>query len=169
MSYRLVHTLQMKAIPVQRSCRILGVSRSGYYDARRRAAKPLLCKASIHLKAAFAASHQSYGSRRLVSALAMQGLRIGRYKVRHLMRQASLKPVWKRKFIHTTDSKHNLPIAATSLIDNLILLRQIRHSSLISPISAPFRLALSGGRAGLILTQSGRLGYGAEHAGRTGL
>ena len=36
MSYRLVHTLQMKAIPVQRSCRILGVSRSGYYDARRR-------------------------------------------------------------------------------------------------------------------------------------
>ncbi len=31
------------------------------------------------------------------------------------MRQAGLKPVWKRKFIHTTDSKHNLPIAANIL------------------------------------------------------
>jgi len=28
------------------------------------------------------------------------------------MRKAALKPVWKRKFIHTTDSKHNLPVAA---------------------------------------------------------
>jgi putative transposase len=39
----------------------------------------------------------------------------GRYKVRSLMRQAALKPVWKRKFVHTTDSKHDLPIAANVL------------------------------------------------------
>ena len=31
------------------------------------------------------------------------------------MRKAGLKPVWKRKFIHTTDSKHDLPIAANVL------------------------------------------------------
>lgn len=31
------------------------------------------------------------------------------------MRKALLKPVWKRKFIHTTDSKHDLPIAANIL------------------------------------------------------
>lgn len=115
MSYRLVDELQTKAIPVQQSCRLLEVSRSGYYDARRRSAKPLLCKASVHLKAAFAASHQSYGSRRLVTALENQGIQIGRYKARSLMREAGLKPVWKRKFIHTTDSKHNLPIATNIL------------------------------------------------------
>jgi putative transposase len=90
------------------------VSRSGYYDARR-PAKPLLCKTSIHLKAAFTASHQSYGSRRLATALVAQGIQIGRCRVRRLMRQADLKPVWKRKFIHTTDSKHNLPVAANIL------------------------------------------------------
>ena len=61
------------------------------------------------------ASHQSYGSRRLVTALEAQGIQVGRYRVRRLMRQAGLKPVWKRKFIHTTDSKHNLPIAANIL------------------------------------------------------
>ena len=115
MSYQLIHQLQKKAIPVQHSCRVLAVSRSGYYEARRRPAKPVLCKDGVHLQAAFAASHQSYGSRRLVRALEAQGIQIGRYRVRSLMRQAGLKPVWKRKFIHTTDSRHNLPIAANIL------------------------------------------------------
>ena len=61
------------------------------------------------------ASHQSYGSRRLVTAMAREGFHIGRYKLRSLMRQAALKPIWKRKFIHTTDSKHSLPVAANVL------------------------------------------------------
>jgi len=115
MSYQLIHQLQKEAIPVQQSCRVLAVSRSGYYAAQRRAAKPSVCKASVHLKAAFAASQQSYGSRRLVTAMANAGFTIGRYKVRSLMRQATLKPVWKRKFVHTTDSKHDLPVAANVL------------------------------------------------------
>ena len=115
MSYQLVQQLQKEATPVSQSCRVLSVSRSGYYEAQRRSAKPVLCKASVHLKAAFTASHQSYGSRRLVTAMKNQGIDIGRYKVRSLMRKAALKPVWKRKFIHTTDSKHDLPVAANVL------------------------------------------------------
>ena len=35
MSYQLVKQLQKKAIPVVCSCRLLEVSRSGYYDAAR--------------------------------------------------------------------------------------------------------------------------------------
>ena len=115
MSYQLVRQLQTEAIAVKQSCRVLCVSRSGYYEAQRRAVKPVLCKASVHLKAAFIASHQSYGSRRLVTAMQNQGIQIGRYQVRSLMRKAALKPVWKRKFIHTTDSKHGLPVAANVL------------------------------------------------------
>ena len=116
MIYQLVHQLQQEeATPVQQSCRILGVSRSGYYEARRRAAKPVVCKVSAHLKAEFHASGQSYGSRRLVTAMANAGFRVARYKVRSLMRQAALKPVWKRKFVHTTNSKHGLPIAPNVL------------------------------------------------------
>ena len=67
------------------------------------------------MRAAFAASHQSYGSRRMVTELANRGVRVGRFKVRRLMRQAGLRPVWKRKFVHTTDSKHDLPIAPNIL------------------------------------------------------
>ena len=105
----------MKAIPVAQSCRVLGVSRSGFYEARRRASEPAMCKATVHVRAAFTASHQSYGSRRMVTALSNRGVSVGRFKVRRLMRQAGLKPVWKRKFVHTTDSKHGLPIAANVL------------------------------------------------------
>lgn len=115
MIYQVVRHLQEKAVSVTQSCRVLAVSRSGYYEALRCSAKPLLCKTSVHLKAAFTASHQSYGSRRLVTAMENQGIQIGRYKVRSLMRKALLKPVWKRKFIHTTDSKHDLPVAANVL------------------------------------------------------
>jgi putative transposase len=109
-SYRLIDELQTKAVPVAQTCRLLGVSRAGFYEAKRRAAAPTFCKASVHLRAAFISSGQTYGSRRLVTVLANSGLQVGRYKVRRLMQQASVKPVWKRKFVHTTDSKGNPPI-----------------------------------------------------------
>ena len=31
------------------------------------------------------------------------------------MKKHQLRPTWKRKFVHTTDSKHDLPIAANVL------------------------------------------------------
>lgn len=115
MSFKLIDDLQTKAISVSRSCRVLGVSRSGFYEAKRRASAAVVCKASVHVRAAFAASHQSYGSRRMLTELANRGVTLGRFKIRRLMRQAGLKPVWKRKFVHTTDSKHDLPTAANVL------------------------------------------------------
>jgi transposase InsO family protein len=65
----------------------------------------------VHVNAAFAASGGSYGSRRVTRALQDQGLRIGRYRVRTLMREAGLRTSWKRKFVWTTSSKHTLPVA----------------------------------------------------------
>ena len=111
MIFRLIDELQTKAISVSQSCRVLGVSRSGFYETRRRAAVPAPCKTTVHVRAAFAARQQSYGSRCVVAELANHGVTVGRFKVRRLMRQEGLRPVWKRKFTHTTDSKHELPIA----------------------------------------------------------
>ena len=74
MSYQLVEDLQKKAITISQACRVLEVRRSGYYAHRaahkERLAEPLVCAASVHLKAAFAASHKAYGSRRLRMAMA---------------------------------------------------------------------------------------------------
>ena len=73
-------------------------------------AAPKVCADSVHLKAAFADSGRTYGSRRLCTALQLWGITIGRHRVRSLMRAHKLRSVWRGKFIHTTDSKHTMPV-----------------------------------------------------------
>lgn len=114
MIYHMVNHWQKK-VCVAQACRVLEVSRSGYYAARSRLKNENACATTGHLKATFAASGRSYGSRRLVTALNNRGIKIGRHKVRRIMREARLKPVWKKKFVNTTDSKHNLPVAENRL------------------------------------------------------
>jgi putative transposase len=101
---------------VSQWCRVLDVSRSGFYTARQRQTRPrrdsLL---GVHAKAAFEASGQSYGSRRLSAALKSQGLAVGRQRARTLMRSNGLRARWRRKFVHTTDSRHTLPVAPNVL------------------------------------------------------
>jgi transposase InsO family protein len=116
MSFRLVEQLHQKAVPINQLCRLLEISRSGYYAASKLAqAQPTVCEASVHLKATFAASGGAYGSRRLRTAIASRGVEIGLYRVRCLMRKHGLRSVWRRKFVHTTDSKHALPISPNVL------------------------------------------------------
>jgi len=109
--YRLVRQLK-KVYSVKNLCRLLNVSRSGFYEAKQRP-KDLAVEACV--KAAFVASGCCYGSRRLSVALRAYGYRVGRYKVRRLMRKYGLRTSWKRKFVHTTDSKHELPVAENVL------------------------------------------------------
>ena len=100
-----------KVVTVQQVCKLLGVSRSGFYAARRRIRQPQsLCGTRVRLRSVFDATGQCYGSRRLRKELAGQGIEIGRHRVRRLMKALQIKPVWKPKFIHTTDSNHNLPV-----------------------------------------------------------
>lgn len=115
MIYRLIAQEQQKAMTT-RLCCLFGVSRSGYYASRSRQTQPVkVCPVAVSLKALFMASGCTYGSRRLRAALKAQGLNQGRYRVRCLMKQHQLRPTWRRKFVHTTDSNHDLPIAANIL------------------------------------------------------
>lgn len=107
--------MQQKAFTVSHICRVLGMSRSGFYAHR----KPRHCSDALHeqahVRAAFIASGSRYGSRRLVQTVRAKGLRIGRHRVRTLMRENRLPPVWKRKFVATTTSRHSL-----SVVPNLL-------------------------------------------------
>ena len=97
-------------------CRLLGVSRSGFYEANKRAGAPAsICPVALQLKASFAESGGCYGSRPLRKALRAKGMQVGIYKIRRMMRVNGLRSAWKRKFVHTTDSKHDLPIAENVL------------------------------------------------------
>lgn len=106
----------MKAFAVARVCRLVGVSRSGYYQWRsRRSYSPKQVREEVYVRAAFAASHQTYGSRRIVQAVRTQGLGIGRHRVRTLMKRAQLHPRWTRKFVVTTQSNSNFRAGANVL------------------------------------------------------
>lgn len=97
-------------------CRVLRISRSGFYEGRQRRLKPKpACPIAARLKAKFELTEHCYGSRRLLGALRSEGLSLGRFKVRRLMKQQGLRPIWKRKFVHTTNSNHHLPVAENLL------------------------------------------------------
>jgi hypothetical protein len=87
--------LQQEAVPVTQACRLLQISRAGYYQHWRRGTQAADIVTTVPLKPVFTASGSTYGSRRLVTALQAQGLAIGRYRVRRLMREESCQPLFK--------------------------------------------------------------------------
>lgn len=116
MSYQLVTQWKEEAITVQQACHVLGVSCLGYYASWQRARLPAtVCADTVQLKAAFAASGKAYDGRRQRTAMQSRGVLIGRYRVRSLMLQHELRTLWRRKFVHTTGSKHSLPVSPNVL------------------------------------------------------
>jgi len=107
-----------KDFPVQRLCKVLGVSASGYFawksrPACRRQREDMVLLA--HVRSAFTLSNGTYGSQRMVYELRYNGLTIGRRRVARLMRENGLRARQKRRFKRTTDSLHAFPIAPNLL------------------------------------------------------
>ena len=99
-------------------CRVLGVQRSAYYAWRGqpgKAIEPQELALRGRMKALFAASRGSLGSRMLMNNLNQEGFQIGRERRRGLMKTLNLKLRHKRKYKVTTDSKHRLPVAQHGL------------------------------------------------------
>lgn len=108
--------LRDQALPVVQVCRVLEISRAGFYAARLGIqAAPVVCEMAVRVKAAFEGSGRSYGSRRVCAALQLQGHDIGRHRVRRLMSTQGLRTVWRRKFVHTTNSQHELAVSPNVL------------------------------------------------------
>lgn len=77
-------------------CRLLGVSRSGFYDWERRAISAQARRREIltaQIRTVFDSSHRTYGYRRVHAALERRGVRADDELVRRLMRAAGLLPV----------------------------------------------------------------------------
>jgi transposase InsO family protein len=99
-------------------CRLLRVSRTGYGQWRGRApsarsiANTVL---DVQVAAIHAQSRRSYGRERIVRQLHTQGLSPGHERVRKSLLRQRLRPVYRRPYRVTTDSKHDEPIAANIL------------------------------------------------------
>ena len=110
--------VEKASFPVSMMCRVLEVSRAGFYAwlsrpeaARAREDQRLAVEiASIH-----AESRQRYGSPRVHAELLGRGKRTSRKRVARLMRTQGLRARRKRRFRTTTDSGHEFPVAPNVL------------------------------------------------------
>lgn len=94
-----------KAYPVTFMCRMLNVSRSGYYDWRTRPMSATVRRREYlkaHIVKQFELSHQTYGYRRVHAALRRHGEQVSPELVRDLMRELDLRPCQPRPFRPTT-------------------------------------------------------------------
>ena len=100
---------------VGHSCRILEVSRSGYYDwlhrpisLRKNEDQRIWEKIKLHWEK----SRKRYGSPRILEKLKSDGEIIGKHRVARIMRENGIQGIAKKKFKpQTTDSNHKLPVA----------------------------------------------------------
>jgi putative transposase len=99
-------------------CRVLKVSKAGFYAWCRRPACNR-AKRDAQLRFQIVAFHDKskkrYGSRSIRHDLRDMGVRIGRKRVVRLMREAAIQGKRRRAFRVTTNSNHNRPVA-----DNLL-------------------------------------------------
>lgn len=95
-------------------CRLLGVSRAGFYAAQRRELSQR-ARTDQRLQHEISVIHHrsrgTYGSPRVHAELREQGVRCGRKRVERLMRAAGLQAKQPRRVRRTTNSKHAHPSA----------------------------------------------------------
>jgi transposase InsO family protein len=102
-------------------CKVLGVSRSGYYAwVNSRPSKRAVENKNLteRIKVIFKKSKSTYGSPRIHQELRQDYPRVSRPRVARLMKKANIRSITKKKFVVTTDSKHNLPVAENLLNRN---------------------------------------------------
>ncbi len=105
--------------PISLQCRVLGVSRNGYYHYRNhtanRPADPEHQEMLEWVQDIAESSGASYGSRRMKRALNALGYPVSRNKARKLMREAGVQVRHRKKYKVTTNSNHKQPV-----FDNLV-------------------------------------------------
>ena len=112
---------QEPALSIARKCAIMNISRSGYYDWRKRTVSVRELTNSILDKQIQCIYHEHagrYGYRRVCEELRDNGIGVSLERVRRRMKRLSLRGIQSRKFKHTTNSRHNLPVKPNLLEQN---------------------------------------------------
>lgn len=106
---------------VQKMCRVIGASRSGYYrwkkqpqSKRQKENEKIL----VEIKDAHTNSRRVYGSPRIAEELQGKGIPCGENRVARLMKINGIAGKAKKKFKATTNSEHALPVAENLLNQN---------------------------------------------------
>ena len=111
---------QRDTFRVKSMCKVLRVSRSGYYawrkrglSARQQDNEQLLG----HIREAHMRNRSIYGSPRITAELNEQGVRCGKNRVARIMRDHDILGKVVKRFKRTTDSRHRYPTAPNLLLE----------------------------------------------------
>jgi putative transposase len=120
MKYGVIHETakENKLYSIQKMCRYLKVSRSGYYNWCQReesARKKKDHELKEKILAIFIQYKRHYGSPRIHGELRDMGIRCSKKRVERLMRELGIRARFKRQFRKTTNSNHDYPIAPNLL------------------------------------------------------
>ena len=102
-------------------CRVLQVSRSGYYRwLKRKPSQRQLDNQRLdaQIREIYDQNKGRYGSPKITEELRDQGHKVSKNRVARRMRKAGLRSKIRRKYKVTTNSKHNLPVAPNLLERN---------------------------------------------------
>jgi len=99
-------------------CKVFKVTKSSYYgwlrngpSARWQENENLL----VEIMDIYEASHGIYGSPRITEELRAEGRNVSQNRIARMMRAAGIRAIKPKRFIATTDSKHNYPVAPNVL------------------------------------------------------
>jgi len=104
--------------PLSLLCRVLEVSRSGYYAwCTRRPSKRAQenARLAVAIQAAHVRTRQTYGPERLQAELREDGFPAGIGRIKRLRKKLGLRCTPVHRFTITTDSAHHLPVAENLL------------------------------------------------------
>lgn len=91
-------------------CQMTGLSRAGFYRSKTpRQATPVEMEIRDEMQK-IAVESPAYGYRRITAELQNRGYTINHKRVLRMMREDNLLCVRRRRFMVTTDSRHNLPV-----------------------------------------------------------
>ncbi len=99
-------------------CKVLGVSRSGYYAwIKRKPSKRTIENQKLmeQIRSIHKKSKGTYGSPRITEELKINYVYVSRPRVARIMKKANIYSITKKKFVATTDSKHTFPVAPNLL------------------------------------------------------
>ena len=102
-----------KTWPVDLMCRLLGVTRGGYYGYQKRGGGSIDYYRQELLETVrdiAKATDDSYGSRRMKKALNALSYPVSRDKTRKLMKEAKVEVKRRKKYKVTTNSNHKQPV-----------------------------------------------------------
>ena len=115
---------------IEKMCQVFMISKSGYYawlksgpSKRWQENEELL----VWIKNIYEVSRKAYGSPRVAQELLAGGKKVSQQRVARIMRAADIRARKPRKFVATTDSRHNYPVAPNLLNRNFTATRKCQY------------------------------------------